>query len=87
MKVVNILGMELDEWKYKSCTAHFADGGPWATLYDIESLEPSKGHATHLLLKAKAYYEAQGKTVGGSIALTERMSRLYQKVGIPEYKE
>ncbi len=77
--------MELDEWQVESCTAHFGVGNDWATLTDIESTIPSQGHATKLLTIAKAYYEKQGKRVGGSIALNERMARLYRKVGYIEY--
>jgi hypothetical protein len=77
--------MELDEWKYASCIAHFGTANDWATLYDIESSKLSHGHATRLLLKAKQYYEQHGKIVGGSVALNDRMSNLYKKVGIPEY--
>jgi len=81
---VNILGMELEEWKHKSCEARFGVGDDWATLYDIESQEPGKGHATELLRMAKAFYERHGKTVRGSVALNGRMKRLYQRVAIPE---
>ena len=84
-KLVSHMGMTLDEWKYASCTAHFGCGDDWATLYDIRSLEPGKGHATYLLRQAKAHYEERGMVVGGSVALTKRMERLYQHVGIREY--
>lgn len=86
-KPVVIMEMDLDEWRYASCVAHFGVGPDWATLYDIESASPGHGHATKLLRQAKLYYETQGKTVGGSVALNDRMASLYVKVGIPEYKE
>lgn len=85
MKNVNILGMPLDEWRYKSCIAHCATGEGWATLYDIKSSQEGKGHATKLLGKMKAYYEAQGLRFGGSIALNDKMRSLYQKCGIEVY--
>ena len=87
LKKVNILGMELDEIKFASCTAHFGIGPDWATLYDIESQEKGKGHAKALLIKAQKYYEEQGKRFGGTVALNNRMRSLYAKLNIQEYKE
>ena len=84
-KMVHLLGMELEEWTHKSCTAHFGVGDTWATLYDIQSKEEGKNHATELLLEAKAFYESQGKKFGGSIALNERMRKIYQKLQIKEF--
>ena len=84
---VNILGMELDEWRYKSCLSHVATAEGWATIYDIQSQQEGQGHATELLLMMKAHYEHQGKIFGGSVALNERMARLYKKCGITEYGE
>lgn len=84
---VNVLGMELDEWRYQSSLAHVATEEDWATIYDIESQQEGRGHATKLLLIMKAYYESQGKTFGGSVALNERMASLYKKCGIREYQE
>jgi len=81
---VNILGMELEHWEHKSCEAHFGVGKDWATLYNIESKEPGKGHATELLIMAKHFYKYHHKRVMGSIALNGRMKRLYQRVAIPE---
>lgn len=81
-----VLGMELDRWEVNSCIAHFGVGDTWATLYDIESGEKHKGHATKLLLQAKEYYKKQGKRFGGSIALNPEMSKLYKKLKIKEYK-
>ena len=82
---VKVMGMELDEWRYKSCVAHVAAEDSWATIYDIRSQQSGQGHATELLLQMKAYYEGQGKVFGGSVALNERMARLYKKCGIREY--
>lgn len=84
---VKILGMELDEWRHKSCLAHVGVGKDWATIYDIQSQQEGQGHATELLLIMKSYYENQGKIFGGSVALNERMARLYKKCGIREYVE
>lgn len=81
---VEMMGMLLDEWRYMSCIAHFGTGDDWATLYDIESREEGKGHATGLLTTAKHVYEQEGKVVKGSIALNERMRTIYQELGIPE---
>jgi len=84
-RIKDVLGMELDEWRYKSCLAHVGTGKDWATLYLIESQQEGKGHATELLLIMKNYYEHQGKRFGGSVALNERMARLYKKYGVYEY--
>ena len=83
---VNILGMELDEWKFDSCIAHFGVGGDWATLYDIESRDRRKGHAIKLLRLAKKHYQSQGKMVGGSVALNSIMRKVYRKLKIHEFK-
>jgi hypothetical protein len=85
-KKVNILGMELDEWEFASCIAHFGVGPDWATLFDIRSLIEGRGHATTLLREAKAYYEAQNKKVGGSVALNSKMRYIYQNLEIEEYQ-
>jgi len=82
---VNVLGMELDEWWYKSCSAHVATAKDWATIYTIQSKQEGQGHATKLLLIMKSYYEHQGKVFGGSVALNQRMTWLYKKCGIREY--
>ena len=79
------MGMELDEITYLSCTAHFGVGDNWATLYDIESDVKKQGHATKLLTEAKAYYESQGKSFGGSVALNSTMRRIYKILGIKEW--
>lgn len=84
-EMVNILGMPLEEWTHNSCIAHFGVGDDWATLYDIESKEQGKGHATELLIEAKKYYEEKGLEFGGSVALNERMRDIYKRLGIEEY--
>ena len=81
----NILGMELDIWEHKSCTAEFGTGDDWATLYSIESTLPGNGHATELLIEAKRHYEEQGLRFGGSVALNSRMKKIYQRLAIKEY--
>jgi hypothetical protein len=81
------LGMRLHEWQHKSCTAEFAVGKNWATLYYIESKKEGQGHATQLLAVAKQYYEEKGKKFGGSIALNERMRSIYKKLDITEYDD
>lgn len=85
-KKVVILGMELEEWKFKSCTAHFGVESDWATLYNIKSSVQGRGHATELLARAKTYYESKNKRVGGSVALNSKMRRIYKKLGYEEYK-
>lgn len=86
IKKVICLGMELEEWTHESCTAHFGVGDDWATLYDIESADKGKGHATELLSEAKKHYEKQGKGFAGTVALTPEMAHLYKKLKITEYK-
>ena len=85
-EIVNILGMKLEQWTNKSCVANFGIGEEWATLYDIKSEEQGKGHATELLIEAKKYYEGQKKDFGGSVALNDRMAKIYQRLNIKEYK-
>ncbi len=82
---VEVLGLEMQRWIYRSCTAEFAEGPDWTTLSFIESKQPGKGHATTLLTEAKKHYEAEGKRFGGSIALNPRMRAIYQRLGIKEY--
>ncbi|MCK4414918.1 MAG: hypothetical protein KAY32_15395 [Candidatus Eisenbacteria sp.] len=79
------LGGPLDIWQYKSCSAEVGVGQDWATVYVIVSQQEGQGHATRLLLDMKAYYEKKGLRFGGSVALHERMARLYRKCGIVEY--
>lgn len=85
MRKINAMGMNLDEWRGGSCIAHFGVGDDWATLYDIVSHQEGKGHATAVLLQAKAYYESKNKKVGGDIALNDRMRGIYKKVGYHEF--
>ena len=84
---VNFLGMILDEWTEKSCVAHIAVNNEkkWATIYDIQSEEEGCGHASKLLKETKKYYESKGLKFGGSIALNDRMRKLYKKLNITEY--
>lgn len=84
-ETITVLDMELEEWVNESCRAEFGTGPDWATLYSIHSLEPGKGHATALLREAKAIYEAEGRTVAGSVALNDTMRHLYEKTGITEH--
>ena len=85
IKLVDVMGMPLERWNYKSCTADFGMGEDWATLYSIESKEEGKGHATQLLATAKKYYEDSGKKFGGTVALNPRMSKIYKRLKITEY--
>lgn len=84
---INELGMELDGWEHKSCSASCGVGEDWATVYRIESKGESKGHATELLLIMKKYYEGKGLRFGGSVALNDRMHRIYQRCRVKEYTE
>ena len=79
--------MELEQWTNGGCVANFGVEKTWATLYDIYSKNPGKGEATALLIETKKYYENQGKVFGGSIALNERMRKIYQRLGITEYTD
>ena len=83
---VVVAGLVMERWTHASCVADFAVGPDWATLYLIMSDQRRQGHATALLRAAQAHYEAQGKRFGGSVALNEGMARLYQKLGIHEYR-
>jgi hypothetical protein len=78
-----VMGMKLEEWRYLSCMAQFGAGPDWATLYFIESKLPSQGHATTLLTHAKKVYEREGKKVYGSVALSDRMAKIYKRLDIP----
>ena len=82
---VDVMGMELEKWELYSCVANFGVDVGYATLYDIESKEQGKGHATELLIEAKRYYEGQGKEFGGTVALTKRMKDIYKRLNIKEY--
>ena len=86
-KFVNVIGMELERWSNKGCIAYFGVEKDWATLYDIRSTNEGKGEATELLIEAKTYYESQSKKFGGSVALNDRMKKIYQRLQIVEYTE
>lgn len=86
-ETITALGVELEQCRYRSCTAEFAVGEDWATLASIESKEPGQGHATTLLRAARRHYENQGKRFAGSVALNERMRAIYRRLGIREYGE
>jgi hypothetical protein len=83
---INVMGMDLERWEYKSCTADFGLGDDFATLYTIQSLEEGKGHATYLLTKAKIYYEGLGLKFGRTVALNPTMKSIYKKLNIQEYE-
>lgn len=85
MREVEVMGLPLDEWRYKSCLAYFAVAKEWASLYFIKSKKPGEGHATILLTEAKDFYEKEGKLVGGSVALNPRMAEIYKRLGYKEY--
>jgi hypothetical protein len=85
-KPMTVLGMELERWEHESCVADFGVGDDWATLYSISSKTPGKGHATQALIIARQHYEGRGKKFGGSVALSERMRKIYQRLGIEEYR-
>ena len=87
MRVVDVMGMPMEVWSYESCMAEIASVDDWATVYGIHSATPSKGHATELLKAAKEHYESQGKRFGGSVALNDRMRKIYQRLGIVEYDD
>ena len=86
IKLVKILGMKMEKWNNRGCSAYFGVGKDYATLYNIYSKNQGKGEATELLIKAKRYYEKLDKKFGGSIALNSIMSHLYKKLNIKEYK-
>ena len=77
--------MELERWTNGGCVANFGVGEDWATLYDIKSANEGKGEATALLIETKKYYEGLGKKFGGSVALNNRMKKIYQRLNIKEY--
>lgn len=79
------IGMPLVRWRHESCVATFAVGDDWATLYEIQSGEEGRGHATQLLVEAKSFYENSGKRFGGTVALNTRMHKIYKRLGITEY--
>jgi hypothetical protein len=76
------LGMPLERWTHKSCTAEFGVGDDWATLYFIQSTEPGRGHATTLLVSARMYYKNRGKRFSGTVPLNSRMADIYKRLEI-----
>lgn len=80
---IDVMGMPLRQYKWKSCIAEISEGNDWATIYSIASQEQGKGHATELLTKLKEIYK--NKKFGGTVALNDTMSHLYKKLGIKEY--
>lgn len=85
MEKVNSMGMELDNWKHKSCEAMVGVGDDWATIYIISSSIKRKGHATELLKGMKKHYESKDKIFGSSVTLSNNMKHLLQKLNIVEY--
>ncbi len=83
---ITIMGMEQQQWKHKSCTAHFGVGDDWATLNFIESEVPGRGDASVLLSGAKAYYEGLGKRFASSVALNTRMIDILVRLQIKEHR-
>ena len=82
---INIMGMELEAWEYKSCVAEIGYGDDWATIYNIESLERRKGHAQELCAIMQKYYESIGKQFASSVALHPGMKAILTKLNIKEY--
>lgn len=80
---IDVIGMPLKQYKWKSCVTEVSEGESWATIYSIASSEQGKGHATELLTKLKEIYK--GKKFGGTVALNDTMSHLYKKLDIKEY--
>ena len=85
-KKVNVMGMDLMRFYYKSCVADVAEFEITSTLYAIKSEEPGQGHGTELLKQIQNYYKIKGKELCGSIALKDTMRHLYEKLQIKEYK-
>lgn len=83
VKDVEIMGMPLKVYKWKSCQAEVGEEKNWATVYSIASQEQGKEHATELLKLLKYIY--RDKTFGGTVALNPTMKHLYEKLGIKEY--
>lgn len=82
------MGIDLIQWRLGGAIAEFEvnEDEKWATLYTIHSQFEGKLHATTLLFIAKTFYESGGFTFGGSIALNDRMRRIYQRLKIQEYR-
>ena len=84
-KKITSLGMDLDEWTNKSCTAQVGTGDNWATIYYIESTEKRKGHASELIIRMKNHYEKEDKRFGSSVAISIGMGKLLKKLNVEEY--
>lgn len=76
----DILWMELDEWTFESCIAHFGEYDGVYVLYDIESKEKRKWHAYTLMKDALDYYISKWFRVGWTVALNDAMVWLYRKL-------
>ena len=85
LRHVDNMGMLVDEWTHRSCTAIIGTGKDWATIYMINSEDEGKGHATELLTYVKKYYKGNGQIFGSSVALNERMRSLLKRLNIVEY--
>jgi hypothetical protein len=82
-RTIDMMGVELEEYKWKSCIAQVGTGKGWATVYSIESGEQGKGHAQELLKLLKYVY--RDVKFGGTVALNPAMAHIYKKLGIKEY--
>lgn len=85
---VSAIDTDLLYYKMNSCTATVVEGElngkKWATIYNIQSAEQGKGHATKLLSALKKHYK--GWDFGGTVALNGTMKHLYKKLDIKEYE-
>lgn len=86
IKQIKSLGMELTQFKYKSCIANVGVGEDWATIYSIGSEEQGKGHAQELISMMQAYFNQEGKEFGSSVALSPAMKHILKKFKIKEYQ-
>jgi len=86
-QMIEALGMSLEQWHLGDCRAEFGIGEDWATLYGIQSGNEGHGEAIELLSQAQAYYQGQGKRVGGTVAMNPVMKHIYEKLGYLEYTD
>lgn len=88
VKEVNIMGMDLLEFSYKSCIARcgYNDEEKWGTIYTMNSSEPGKGHGTILIIAMKRFFEDKGYRFASSVALSPAMKHLLTKYNIKEYE-
>lgn len=82
---IEVMGIPLTQYKWKSCIAEVGEGKHWATIYSVASAEQGKGHATELLIILKEVYK--DKDFGGTVALNPAMKRVYEKSGVKEYDQ